>query len=50
MHPRRWAGPVRAGLNSWLRANGRIVLAGVLVVPGAIVLFDGSYGLITRSG
>jgi hypothetical protein len=36
--------------NSWLRANGRTVLAGVLVVAGGIMLFDGSYGLITRSG
>jgi hypothetical protein len=36
--------------NSWLRANGKTVLAGVLVVAGGIMLFDGSYGLITRSG
>ena len=36
--------------NSWLRANGRTVLAVVLVVAGGIMVFDGIYGLITRSG
>jgi hypothetical protein len=36
--------------NSWLRANGRTVLTGVLVAAGGIMLFDGIYGLITRSG
>jgi hypothetical protein len=33
--------------NSWLRANGRTVLAGVLVVAGGIMIFDGIYGLVT---
>jgi hypothetical protein len=33
--------------NSWLRANGRTVLAGVLVTAGGIMIFDGIYGLIT---
>jgi Sap, sulfolipid-1-addressing protein len=36
--------------NSWLRANGRTVLTGVLAAAGGIMLFDGIYGLITRSG
>jgi hypothetical protein len=36
--------------NSWLRTNGRTVLTGVLVVAGGIMVFDGTYGLITRSG
>ena len=36
--------------NSWLRTNGRTVLALVLVVAGGIMVFDGIYGLITRSG
>jgi Sap-like sulfolipid-1-addressing protein len=36
--------------NSWLRANGRTVLAGVLVVAGGIMVSDGIYGLITRPG
>ncbi len=36
--------------NSWLRTHGRTVLAWVLVVAGGIMLFDGIYGLITRSG
>ena len=36
--------------NSWLRANGRTVLAGVLMVAGGIMLFDGIYGLVTRPG
>ena len=36
--------------NGWLRANGRTVLAVVLVVAGGIMVFDGIYGLITRSG
>ena len=36
--------------NGWLRANGRTVLTGVLVAAGGIMLFDGIYGLITRSG
>jgi Sap, sulfolipid-1-addressing protein len=36
--------------NKWLRANGRTVLAVVLVVAGGIMVFDGTYGLITRSG
>ncbi len=33
--------------NSWLRANGRTVLAGVLATVGGIMVFDGIYGLIT---
>ncbi len=36
--------------NSWLRANGRTVLTGVLVVAGGIMVSDGIYGLITRPG
>jgi hypothetical protein len=36
--------------NNWLRANGRTVLSGVLMVAGGIMVFDGIYGLITRSG
>jgi type II secretory pathway component PulM len=36
--------------NSWLRANGRTVLAGVLVVAGGIMVSDGIYGLIIRPG
>ena len=33
--------------NSWLRANGRTVLAGVLLVVGGIMIFDGIYGLFS---
>ncbi len=33
--------------NSWLRANGRTLLTGVLVVAGGIMIFDGIYGLVT---
>ena len=33
--------------NGWLRAHGSGVLAGVFVAVGAIMIFDGSYGLIT---
>jgi hypothetical protein len=33
--------------NDWLRARGRAVLTGVLVAAGAIMIFDGSYGLVT---
>ena len=36
--------------NSWLRANGRTVLAVVLAVAGGIMVSDGIYGLITRPG
>ena len=36
--------------NSWLRANGKILLVGAMVAAGAIMVFDGSYGLITHSG
>lgn len=36
--------------NRWLRANGRAVLAVVLVVAGGILVFNGIYGLITRPG
>jgi hypothetical protein len=36
--------------NGWLRANGRTVLAVVLVVAGGIMVFDGIHGLITRPG
>ena len=35
--------------NLWLRANGRTVLAGVLVVAGGIMVFDGIYGLAVGS-
>jgi hypothetical protein len=41
---------VLRAFNSWLRANGRTVLAGVLVAVGGIMVSDGIYGLITRSG
>jgi Sap, sulfolipid-1-addressing protein len=34
--------------NTWLRAHGHAVLVGVLVVVGAIMILNGSYGLITR--
>ena len=33
--------------NTWLRANGRAVLVGVLAVAGGIMVFDGLYGFIT---
>jgi len=33
--------------NSWLRANGTTVLVGMLVAAGGIMVFDGTYGLIT---
>lgn len=33
-------------LNSWLRAHGRMVLVGVLVVAGAIMVANGIYGLV----
>jgi len=33
--------------NGWLRAHGSAVLVGVLVAVGAIMIFDGSYGLVT---
>jgi hypothetical protein len=36
--------------NSWLRVHGRTVLTGVLVAAGGIMVSDGIYGLITRSG
>ena len=36
--------------NSWLRVHGRTVLTGVLVAAGGIMVSDGLYGLITRSG
>jgi hypothetical protein len=32
--------------NRWLRAHGTTLLVGVLVVVGAIMVIDGSYGLI----
>ena len=32
--------------NDWLRAHGRAVLTGVLVAAGAIMIFNGSYGLV----
>jgi hypothetical protein len=35
------------GFNGWLRAHGSAVLIGVFVTVGAIMIFDGSYGLIT---
>jgi hypothetical protein len=33
--------------NGWLRAHGSLVLVGVFVAVGAIMIFDGSYGLIS---
>ena len=33
--------------NGWLRAHGSALLVGAIVVAGAIVAFDGSYGLIS---
>ncbi len=45
-----WTDKRLKAFNNWLRANGRTVLAGVLVVAGGILLFDGIYGLITRAG
>jgi hypothetical protein len=33
--------------NGWLRAHGSIVLAGALIAVGAIMIFDGIYGLVT---
>lgn len=45
-----WTDKRLKAFNNWLRANGRTVLAGVLVVVGGIMVFDGVYGLITRAG
>ena len=45
-----WTDKRLKAFNNWLRANGRTVLAGVLVVAGGILIFDGIYGLITRAG
>jgi hypothetical protein len=36
--------------NGWLRAHGSAVLAGVLVVVGGIMVFDGIYGFVTGRG
>ena len=33
--------------NVWLRAHGSALLVGAIVVAGALMVFDGSYGLIT---
>jgi len=33
--------------NGWLRAHGAALLAAAIVVAGALVVFDGSYGLIS---
>ena len=33
--------------NGWLRAHGSTLLVGAIVVAGALMVFDGSYGLIT---
>ena len=33
--------------NGWLRAHGSTLLVGVLLVVGAIMVFDGIYGLVT---
>ena len=46
----QWTEKRLRAFNRWLRANGKTVLAGVLVVAGGIMVFDGVYGLITRSG
>lgn len=34
--------------NGWLRAHGKAVLAGVLIVVGGILLGNGIYGLVVR--
>lgn len=34
--------------NAWLRAHGHTMLVGVLIVAGAIMVVNGSYGLIAR--
>ena len=36
--------------NGWLRTHGSAVLAGVLVVVGGIMVFDGIYGFVTGRG
>jgi len=36
--------------NGWLRAHGSTLLVWVLVLVGGIMIFDGSYGLITGRG
>jgi hypothetical protein len=33
--------------NGWLRAHGRTLLVGAIVVAGALMVFDGSHGLLT---
>jgi hypothetical protein len=33
--------------NGWLRAHGSALLTGAIVVAGALMVFDGSYGLIS---
>jgi Sap, sulfolipid-1-addressing protein len=33
--------------NGWLRAHGAALLVGAIVVAGVLMVFDGSYGLIT---
>jgi hypothetical protein len=33
--------------NGWLRAHGSALLVGAIVVLGVLMIFDGSYGLIT---
>ena len=38
------------GFNNWLRAHGSALLAWVLVVVGAIMVFDGIYGFVTGRG
>ena len=38
-----------AAFNGWLRANGSAILVGVLAVVGAIMVINGTYGLVTGS-
>ena len=38
-----------AAFNGWLRTNGSTILVGVLAVVGAIMVINGTYGLVTGS-
>jgi len=37
-----------AGLNAWLRANGRVLLIAALAVGGIVLVIDGAVGLASR--